>query len=142
MLDAALEGAQLPLFEELSIAVLEVLEKGLGLKPWVELELGLDLGPDVGERVLARAPGMGLADLRGQFAESSVLAGGLLVHTGLVGGCSERRFLLHLFEEATYLLVGNHPGWGLAEEGSAKQRRRVTFWVSQPGILIVVGREL
>ncbi len=63
-----------------------------------------------------------LLDLRGQLAEASILAGGLLVHAGLGGGDGERRLLVDEHEEATDLLIGNHSGWGLAEEGSARQR--------------------
>ena len=46
LLDASLEVAQLTLFEAAFVAVLEILEEGLGLKPWVELEFGLELGPN------------------------------------------------------------------------------------------------
>ncbi len=43
-----------------------------------------------------------------------------------------------IFEDPLPLLIGNP--WGLAQEGSARQRRGVRFWMSQPGRLMVVFR--
>ena len=63
-------------------------------------------------------------DLTGQLAQASVLAGSLLVHASLGGGDGERRLLVDEHEEATDLLVGNHPGWGLlkeAQQGNAER---------------------
>ena len=124
VLDAALEGAQLPIGKASEVSSLQVEEEGLGLQAGVDLQFASHLVPYVGEGVFACAPGVIRLNLAGELAESSVLAGGLLVHAGLGGGSGEGRLLVDEHEEATDLLVGNHPGWGLlkeAQQGNAER---------------------
>ncbi len=90
----------------------------------VDLQFAAHLVPYVGEGVFTCAPGVIRLNLAGELAESSILAGGLLVHASLGGGSGERRLLVDEHEEATDLLIGNHPGWGLlkeAQQGNAER---------------------
>ncbi len=116
------------LIEELEKLYTELLRLEGPVKHWrlrgVDLQFASHLVPYVGEGVFTCAPGVIRLDLRGQLAESSILAGGLLVHAGLGGGSGEGRLLVDEHEEATDLLVGNHPGWGLlkeAQQGNAER---------------------
>ncbi len=54
-----------------------------------------------------------------------LLRGADLQLRGLQPIARQMQRFLHELEEATDLLIGNH--WGLAEEGSARQRRGVRF---------------
>lgn len=109
-LEATLQGAQLAIGEASGIAVLQVDEQGLGLQSGVEPQHLVEVRPNVGERV---GPGAVVtvhdADLAGQLAKASILAGGLGIDAGL--GCG--LFLgpgLHVeVAQAAHLSIGDHP---------------------------------
>jgi hypothetical protein len=56
LLDATLQGAQLPVGEPARVPALDLLEQGLGLPPGRLFEQLDDFTPHVGERVFARSP--------------------------------------------------------------------------------------
>ena len=107
--DVALQGAQLPVGKAAGVLALQPLEHGLGLQAGVEGQLLLDAGPDLGEGVGARPPGMLHAHLAGQPAEPAVLARGLVVEAGLGGGLGLGQSLVVQAAETADLQVGDHP---------------------------------
>jgi hypothetical protein len=85
------------------IAALQFAEDGFSLQPGIDLEQGEQLGPDVGEGVGPRPPGMGGGDFAGKLAELNILPGGLRIHAGHQStagqgtpGRPEAKQLLHL----------------------------------------------
>jgi hypothetical protein len=83
-LDASLQGAELTVGEPAREAALQVGEQGLGLQAWIELEHRFELRPDLRERVKPGTPvAVHAFDLRGQRAETTIVACRLGTHAGL-----------------------------------------------------------
>ena len=108
--DPPLQGAKLHVGEPPRMAALQVEEEGIGLEPGIEAELGLELGPDVLERVLPCPPGVWGASLAGKQVRVTVLASGLLVDVRPVRGVGQSIFDLDQLPQPPELSVGDHPG--------------------------------
>lgn len=110
LLDVALQGAQLAVGEASRKTALQVVEQGLGLQSGVEAEQLGEFRPDRGERVRACAVvAVHASHLAGQFAESAVLACGLGIEAGLVGGPLLRQSTEIEALKSSHLLIGDHP---------------------------------
>jgi hypothetical protein len=88
LFDAPLQGPQLAIGEAARVLPLQPGEQRQGFQAGVEGQLLLDLGPDAGEGVGPRSPGMVHAYLTGQPAEPAILASRLLIDAGFGGGLS------------------------------------------------------
>jgi hypothetical protein len=109
-LDVPLQGAQLAVGEAPGEAALQVVEQGLGLQAGVQTQLLFELRPDLGEGVGPRAiVALHASHLAGEPPEAAVLARGLGVEPGLVGGASLGQSLEIESAEPLHLLIGDHP---------------------------------
>jgi hypothetical protein len=107
--DPPLQGPELDVGKPAREAALEVEEEGFGLEPRVEPEHFEQFGPDVLERVLPGPPGMGNSPLTGERVGVAVLACGLLVNAGLVGGLSQCVLGLDQLPQPPEQTIGDHP---------------------------------
>ncbi len=83
-LDASLQGTELAVGETARKAALQVGEQSLGLQPRIELKHRFELRPDLRERVRPSTPvAVHAFDLRGQCAETTIVACRLGTHAGL-----------------------------------------------------------
>jgi len=109
-LETTLQGPQLALGEASGIATLQVGEQGLSLQSGVEPQHLVELRPDIGERVGARAVvAVHDSHLAGQLAEPPVLACGLGIDTGLGGGLFFGPVLRVEVAQAAHLSIADHP---------------------------------
>jgi hypothetical protein len=106
--DVALEGAQLAGGVAVGMLFTEQGEEGLGLQGRVALELLLDPGSVVGERVGMRAVGTGLLERGGRFAGPQVFAGSGDAHIGAGGGLFKGLALRAFAEHELHLGIGLH----------------------------------
>jgi hypothetical protein len=109
LLDPPLQGPQLAVGETPWILRLQPGEHRLGQKTRVQRQLLLDAGPDRGERVGARSPGMHHVHLTGQPAEPPILAGRLGVDTSLGRSLSSGPTLMVEAAQALDVQIGDHP---------------------------------
>lgn len=109
LLDASLQGAELSVGKASGMFSLQPVEQGPGFESWVEGQEILDLVPDGGEGVGSGFPVMFHTHLAGKFAESSVLACGLVVDARLGGSLSFVKSAEVEASESQHLLIGDHP---------------------------------
>jgi hypothetical protein len=109
LFDAPLQGPQLAIGEAAGVLALQPGEQRQGFQAGVEGQLLLDLGPDAGEGVGPRSPGMIHAYLAGQPAEPAILACRLVVDAGLGGGLSFGPTLLIETVQTLYVPIRDHP---------------------------------
>jgi hypothetical protein len=107
--DPPLQTTELDVGEASAIAPLQVVKKGLGLKPRVEPELIDEFVPDVLERVLPGPPGVRDSPLTGERVGVAVLTCRLLVDAGLVGGLGQGVFGLDQLPQPPEQAIGDHP---------------------------------
>jgi hypothetical protein len=109
LLDPPLQATELDIGESARVAPLQVVEKGLGLKPRVEPELLDHFVPDILERVLPGPPGVWDTPPTGERVGVAVLACRLLVDAALVGGLSQCVFGLNQLPQPSEQTIGDHP---------------------------------
>ena len=98
VLDPSLKGAELAVSEASRVTPLQILEEGLGFEARIEFELLPDLLPAVGKEVVVCTPLARGFKLAGKLLGLAILAGGLLIETGLGGGHGQGLLLLHELE--------------------------------------------
>ena len=130
--DAAFEGPSLRVGKLTRIALLEPGEKGECPQPRFGFQAGLDLGPDLGERVRPGSPRAWRSALGGQAFPIAIFTCRLLIHASLPCRHREARVARQQPPQLSHLSVRNHR--------NLHENQELRFWPKgrQPGILIVV----
>jgi hypothetical protein len=135
-LDTPLEGAALALRKLPGMLFQEPIEQGFGVQTRLRFQPFLDLGPQIGERILPRPIGAWPLLRTGQNSQIAKLACRLLVHSS-PPGCDRQPLVgLKVLKQSPHLSIRDHR--------KPPKYKELRLWplVHKPGILIVAGRDL